>query len=446
MLIVLFLGLFTLFLLLVTALYVAAEFATVAAQKARIEVFAEKGSRAARLLLPHISSAHSVDRYVAACQIGITVASLLMGAIAEKHMSAWLVPVLENSLNVAPTTSRTISVVLVMVLFTTLTVLFGEVVPKAIAMRDKEKVALLLTWPMLISLKVFAPFIAVLNGSSNLLLKAFGFPTTAHRHVHSPEELTRLVEHGATSGAIEDDVGDWLSKVLRFEKRTAREVMVPRTNVIAIDIDSSIPEALDLMVHSPYTRYPVYQESEDKIVGILHLKDVCLEMARVNDDKSAAAKVSLKSLATRRKVVFCPSWLGIDVVLDKLREERACMAVLEDEYGGTDGILTLEDLLEEVLGDIEDEFDRPGSELVRNSNGDLVVLGIVPLTELTEQLPDFHADVREVNTVGGLVMHLAGAVPKVNQHFDYNGFTLEVEKMRGHQVWSVLIRRKDEAQ
>ena len=441
------------FLLSASALYVAAEFATVSVKKVKIEALAERGSYFAGKLLPYIENANSLDRYVATCQIGITICSLVLGYIAERCVTPYLHPLLlelggEMPFGLSSHFWYSALSVAIIVLFTLLQLFFGELLPKAVAVRYTEKVALYLTLPMIWSLKFFGVFISIFNGSSELLLRWLGVPLESQRHAHSPEELSSLVERSDDIDATEQK---FIENVLRFDTRIARDIMVPRSNVQCIDVATPREEILEMVVKSTHTRFPVYEGSEDNIIGILHLKKLLhadLKGQKLSDPKKSQA--ALKKMMMHN-VVYCPSSLGVDTVLEKLRASRAYMAVLEDEYGGTEGILTIEDILEEVLGEINDEFDpqtqQTDEDIREIKPGEYIVKGSTNIDDLAEnydvvfKLDDEHA--KEVHTVGGLVMHLAEAVPRVGTVVRCRNYSFVVLEMNKRQVMKVRLKRQD---
>lgn len=417
--------------LALTALYVGAEFASVAVKKFKVEALADQGDARAARLLPHISDSLELDRYVAACQIGITLASLILGAVGQGRLAAFLGPYLAEWGGLDARASASVAATVVLLLLTGLQVVIGELVPKAVALRYPEKMALTLTAPMLFSLRLFSWFIVILNGSGNLILRLLGVPAHAHRHVHSPEELEQLLAHGASAGTLEADEHRRLKQALRFGRRPVSELMVPRTRMVAIDVDAGTDAAMALVEASTFTRFPVYRDNEDHILGILHLKDVSLALAREGELQR------LEDLF--RPALLVPATMHVDGVMDRMRRQRSQMAILVDEYGGTEGLVTMEDLLEEVLGEIDDEFDRARPPLIRVAPGEYLVRGVLPLIELEERI-GLKPDTRDVQTVGGLVMHLVGDIPVVGATVMCSGFQLVVEEMRGRQVTRVRIR------
>lgn len=429
------LALLILLMVAVNALYVGAEFATVAVKKIKVEAMADRGNAAARRLLHHVADATALDRYVAACQIGITLSSLLLGALGQGRLAAWIGPPLREAWGLDEAAATSLAATLVLLALTGLQVVFGELVPKAVALRYPERVALGLNLPMMLSLRLFSWFIVLLNGSGNLVLHALGVPPHAHRHVHSPEELEQLLAHGASAGALEADEHQRLKKALRFGHRPVRDIMVPRTRIMALDVHEGLEAAMETLERAEFTRFPVYRGSEDTILGILHLKDLSLALA------TSSGPPSLEGLL-RPAVVF-PSSMAVDAVLEALRRQRVHMAILVDEYGGTEGLVTLEDLLEEVLGEIDDEFDRARPALVHCGPGEFLVRGTMPLSELEEQI-GLHSGVRDVHTVGGLVMHLVGEVPEVGQVVRCGGWELRVDDMWLRQVTRVRLRMEEQ--
>ncbi len=434
-------------LLALSAIYVAAEFATVAAKTLRIEALAEHGNAAARRLLPYVKDANALDRYVATCQIGITVASLVLGALGEKHFTPilwkWFVTIFGTQPFGCPeSASRPVISILVVLLFTGLQLVFGELVPKAVAVRYTERTALILSWPMMVSLRVLAIFIDIFNGSSDLILRAFHVKLGSERHVHTLEELSTLVEHSATSDPLDDVEKKRIKRILRFNKRCARDIMVPRNRMVCVNLEAPRSEIISTVVNSPYTRFPVYQGSEDKIIGILHLKDLLFIDLRGKELGNKQKSIATLKKMIRKSIVFCPASMSVDKVLDKLRDNRAYMAVLEDEYGGTDGLLTIEDILEEILGDINDEFDSSteDAEIKRLGEGEYQIAGTMVLDELKEAY-GIDLIIDDVHTLGGLVMHLAEEVPQQGYVTRYNGYDLKVEKMRERQVLKVRVRK-----
>ncbi|MBM3464730.1 MAG: HlyC/CorC family transporter [Armatimonadetes bacterium] len=419
----------------VNALYVAAEFASVAARRTRIEALARQGDRAARMLLPHLRDATALDRYVAACQIGITISSLVLGAYGQRHLADWLREPLVHLGGLQHAVAESLAAVIVLVLLTALQVVLGELVPKSIAIRFPEPVALSLTWPMVISLRVMRWFIAILNGTGTAVLRALRIPIHAHRHVHSPEELEHLLAHGAHAGNLHAQARRSLRRArraLRFAERRLRDVVVPRTAVVAVDRATTVAEVRAVARRTPFTRFPVYEGGVDNVVGMVHVKAILLAPA---DDSTRVDEA-----APLHAMPAFPVALPADEALEAMRRARAQMAIVLDEYGGTAGVVTLEDLLEEVLGDLHDEFDRTPPSLVRLPDGSLQVRGDLSLEALADEIGE-RPTVEGVHTVGGLLLHLMGPGMSVGATVRLGRLELTVLQARGPRVISVRARR-----
>ncbi len=422
----LFVTLVILFLVALTALYVAAEFASVAVRVVRIQALAEEGNSTAQKLLPHLKDAHSLDRYVAACQIGITISSLVLGAYGKGQMTIYLKPYLSKIPGVNP---DQITTLLVLFALTVFHVVLGELVPKAVALRFPEKIALALTYPMLLSLALFGWSIKVLNGSGNLILALFKVPAAGHRHVHSPEELERLVSRDAESVALDDDDRKLLTRVFRFGDHSAHAVMVPRTRVIGLNLSNDLETNLKTMEDSGHTRFPVFDGEVDKVEGYIHLKDVT----------RALADGQLTDLRTLiRPVTFAPSNLNVDRLFERMRTERAHLVILLDEFAGTAGIVTMEDILQEVVGEMQDEFTRRAGRILEKNESSLLVRGALLVDQLGDEVGR-DLGLAPANTVGGLVMHLLGRPAAEGDKVEYLGMTLTVVEVQGNRVSRVRI-------
>lgn len=409
-----------------TALYVAAEFASVAVRVVRIQALAEEGNATAKKLLPHLKDAHSLDRYVAACQIGITISSLVLGAYGKGQMAIYLKPYLEQvpGVNVDQLTT-----VVVLIGLTIFHVVLGELVPKAVALRYPEKLALALTYPMLLSLALYGWSIKVLNGSGNAILALFRIPAAGHRHVHSPEELERLVSHNTEAVDLDEEDRKLLTRVFRFGDHSAHAVMVPRTKVVGLNLQSDLESNLKTMESSGHTRFPAFDGEADKVEGYIHLKDVTRALAD-------GALSDLRSLL--RPVTFAPSNLSVDRLFERMRVERAHLVVLLDEFGGTAGIVTMEDILQEVIGEMQDEFTRRGTRILEKDGDTLLVRGALLVDQLGDEIGQEFSDT-PANTVGGLVMHLLGRPAQKGDSVEFHGVKLTVVEVQGNRVSRVRV-------
>ncbi|WP_225411454.1 hemolysin family protein [Stigmatella hybrida] len=342
-----------LLLIAVNALYVIAEFAAVSLRATQLQPLAQRGNRRAAGLLKVLQDGAQLDRYVAASQIGITLSSLIVGAYGQATVALQLVPLFERLGGLQPTAAHSAAAVSVLVLLTVLQVLLGELVPKAIALQFTLQAGLLTYPPMRLSLKLYAAFLKVLNGSALLLLRPFKVKPGGHRHVHSPEELDLLIEESHQAGVLASEEQRRLHRALRLGERSAADLMVPRKRIAGFDVRTSPEEVMRLATTSPYTRLPVYEGSLDKVLGLVHTKDLVNHFAR--HGSLPPLREVLRPLPVVRRGVRA------DQLLTLLREKRATQALVVGRGGRVEGLVSLEDVLEELLGRMGDEL-KPAME------------------------------------------------------------------------------------
>jgi putative hemolysin len=421
-------------LILFNALYVAAEFAAVSVRRSRIRQLAADGNPLAKWLLPVLESPAALDRYIAACQIGITLSSLVLGAYAQATIAVWITPYFAELGNLQGAAAQSTSAAVVLLVLTVAQVIFGELVPKSLALQYPTQTALYTLFGMIPSLWVYRPFIKWLNGTGIFLLRLLGAPQQGHRHIHSPEEIELLIAESRDGGLLEPDEHRRLQRALRLNLRHARQLMVPRLKISALDINTPMNEVIDIVVHSPFSRLPAYRDSIDNIVGMLHTKDLVRWL--VGDMPADSLAGLIRPIASVHESVTA------DRVLKQLRERRSHQALVVDEHGGTAGIVALEDVLSELLGDVGDEF-KPGEP--------------VP-----EQLPDrcwrlpgsLSADDAcvllrtrwdtDATTVGGMVTEHLGHLPAAGENVTIGSFQFTVERVMGHAVDTVVACRTAE--
>lgn len=408
------------------ALYVGAEFATVAARPTRIAALAARGDRAAQKLLPHLEDARALDRYVAACQIGITFSTLVLGAFGQARLGPLLAPRLSAMFGIGEAAALTVSAVAILLVLTGLQVVAGELVPKAFAIRYPERMALALAVPMRISLWLYTWFIVVMNGTGNLVLRLLGVPSHGHRHVHSPEELERLISRG--EAALNPEGRQRLEGVFKLARRDLQDVMVPRTRAAMLDLERPLAETLRVPVQQTFSRFPLVRGDLDDIVGVVHVKDLLLALEAGTPD--------LESLA--RPVPTLPHTLAADEALERLRHEASPMALVLDEYGGSMGLVTLEDLMEEVLGEVHDEFD-PGSGPLQKVGDAWIVRGDHSLQDFEEVLGVQFGLSEVVRTPGGLVQHLLGRPARTGESVTAAGRRFTVLEVAGNRIVKLRV-------
>jgi putative hemolysin len=350
-------------LILVNALYVAAEFSVVGARRSRLRRLAEDGNWLAIRVLPVVDDPRLLDRYIAVCQVGITLSSLVLGAYGQAALAPRLSPLLVSLGGMEVLAAQSAAAVILLLVLTGFQMVLGELVPKSIALQYPTQTALYTVLPMQWSLRAMKWATDVLNGSGILLLRLMRVPATSHRHVHSPEEIELLIAESRDGGLLEPVEQVRLHRALRLSLRTARELMVPRERLSAIDASLPFDEMMRAAASSPYTRLPVYRETLDQIVGILHTRDVVERFVR------GGAPEQLRVL---RPFVDVPESMPADKLLAFLRERRSHQAIVRDAAGKVAGLITLEDVLTELLGTVSDEFkttarrpERPGAEGAR---------------------------------------------------------------------------------
>jgi CBS domain containing-hemolysin-like protein len=416
---------------LANALYVGAEFATVSARKTRINQMAGEGNRLAKLLLPIVEDRKALDNYVAACQVGITVSSLVLGAYGQSTVASMLAPLLASLGNLAKPVAFSISATTVLIFLTILQVVMGELFPKSIAIQYPEKMALLTVIPMKWSLVIFRPFIWLFNGSGNLILKLMRVDyDEGHSHVHSPAEIELLVSESHEGGLLDDEERQMLRNAFRLRELTARQVMIPRTRVVAAPLESTVDELINAACLAGFTRIPLYQSNIDNIVGFIHIKDLFFWRLKGRQDPQEIL----------REIIYVPETLPIADVWTTLKSKRQYIAIVLDEYGGTAGLVTIEDLIEEIFGELQDEFDDEVPLISSDKQGRIHLRGDLLVTDVNEylglNLPDSQAD-----TLGGLVFSELGRLPVVGDEVRIGapGITIRVEVMEARSVSEVSL-------
>ncbi len=416
------------FLILLTGLYVAAEFAAVSARRSRLRGLAEDGNTLARRLLPLLDSPAELDRYIAASQVGITLSSLILGAYGQATLAPRIAPALERLADLQPSTAESTAAALVLVSLTILAVVIGELVPKSLALQHPTEVALFTVLPMQWSLHAFAWSIALLNGSGVLLLRLLRVPTTGHRHVHSPEEIALLIAESRDGGLLEPKEQVRLHRALRLGLRTARQLMVPRPRLAIIDVVTPFEDVLRIVGSSPYSRLPVYRGSPDTIIGILHIKDLVTQYLK-------GVPVPVASLL--RPIVRAAESMPADQLLTFLRDRRSHQALVEDAAGTVVGLITLEDVVGELLGDVADEFKGAQLRPIRLSDGRLRLPGQMRLEQAAPLIGRPWKG--GGGTIGSHLVVRLQRVPESGEELIVDGVAIEVEAVEGETVTSIIV-------
>ena len=418
-------------LILVNAVYVAAEFSAVSVRRARIQQMAADGHPLASWLLPMLQSPAVRDRYIGACQIGITLSSLILGAYAQSTFAVWLTPYFASIGGLQNVAAQSTSTASVLLLLTVGQVIFGEQVPKSLALQRPTYTALYTLLFMLPSQWVFRPFIKWLNGTSLLLLRLMGVSPLGHRHIHSPEEIELLIAESRDGGLLEADEHRRLQRALRLNLRQAKQLMVPRTKIQALNIDTPLNEVITMVAQSPYSRLPVYRDSLDNVVGIVHTKDLVRWL--VSDGSNGSLTSLIRPIASVHESVTA------DRILRQLRERRSHQALVVDEFGGTAGLLTLEDVLAELVGDVGDEFKPADPVAEELADGSMRLPGGMAVDDAATALRTMLES--DAASVGGLVTEALGHLPLAGEAVRIGDFEFEVERVAEKAIETVVARR-----
>lgn len=428
-------------LIAINGLYVAAEFSAVSARRPRLAQLADAGSLSARTILDVVSNPPKLDAYIAACQVGITASSLFLGFYAQDRIITWAEPYLAQLAVEVRSVVQPAASVAILLSLTVMQVILGELIPKNIGIQYPERLAVWTALPMRWSLFFFRPMIWLFNGSGQLLMRLFGLRGVAeHFHLHSPDEIVLMVEESSAGGVLDRAERRLLVNTLQLRNRTARKVMVPRNAVLAASVDEPPDALLTFLAESPYSRLPLYEGSIDKIVGIVHLKDL-LQLHYWQRQMAAGEVGPAQAMDVRsvmHPVLFVPDSILIEEVIAQMQKVHQNVAVVVDEYGGTAGLLAFEDLMEEIIGDFQDEFDAEHPTLRLVGKNHLLVQGDVQLDDLNDLLDtEFHSE--DVDTIGGLVATALGKIPEVGEKIEISSVRIRVEKMDEKRVAEVKL-------
>ncbi len=405
--------------LALNALYVAAEFATVGARKSRIQAEADAGSKPAKTLSAIVSDPKALDNYVATCQVGITLSSLVAGIVGQ----ARLTPIFEPWFGSA---GRIVAIIVTLAIVTSLQVVLGELLPKTAALRYPERLALATLRPMLLSQTLLRPLVAFFNGSAFRIMGLFRLQADhGHGHVHSSEELRALFNESAAGGLIDKAERDMVSGVLNVEDRLVREIMTPRRRLVGVSSGDAVGNALARVVETPHSRFPVWGPNPDDVTGIVHLRGLYLG-SQSNPD------AAVESIT--RPVLEVAETLTVPMLWKRLDEADQHCALVINEYGDVAGLVTLEDALEEVFGEVRDEFDIDPDPIV--VQGDRVSMSGEVLIEEVNQRFELELTDEDVDTIGGLIWHELSRIPKVGEEVLLSGadVAFRVDSIDGNAI------------
>ncbi len=418
----------TFFLVFLNGFFVAAEFAIVKVRASQIEIQAKSGSSVAKMA-KHITS--HLDGYLAATQLGITLASLGLGWVGEAVMTQVVIDFL-GLFNIELTSSFATNMghVFAFAIITVLHIVFGELAPKSIAIQQPVGTTMFISVPLRFFYVIFRPIIWVLNGFANFLLKLLGFGGNLNEAHHSSEELQYLLDQGKESGALNMVEHELIKNVFDFNERIVKNIMVPRTKISAVEVDSPKEELLHTIISEGYSRVPVYDGSIDKIVGMVHAKDL---LPFLIDKK----ELELKNII--RKPYFIPETKKINDLMSEFQLKRIQIAVVLDEFGGTSGIVTLEDIVEELVGEIQDEYDEEKPIVHQVSETEFIVDASASLHDVNEFLPYELPISTDYDTISGLVSELFDKIPDVGEKKYFYGYDFTILKKTEQNVESVKM-------
>lgn len=423
----------TFFLVFLNGFFVAAEFAIVKVRASQLELKAKEGNHVAALSKKIVAN---LNRYLAATQLGITLASLGLGWIGEPVVSKIIIDIMAMMGFAAnPELAHRIALPIAFVLITLLHIVFGELAPKSIAIQSSEKTTLFISYPLQFFYIIFRPFIWVLNGTANTILKLIGISTVDEADIHSSDELRYLVQQGQKSGELDDAEYKIIKNAFDFSEQTTKQIMVPRTHVFAIDLHEWDETVIDRAIEESYSRIPCFEDNLDNIVGVVYLKDMLIALRK-------GGTVNIRNLM--RPMLVVPDTKSIGLLLNEFQVKHQQMAVVVNEYGGTEGIITMEDILEELVGEIQDEYDNEIPFVEKVADKTYQVIATASLDDINELLPHPIEKDEQYETVAGYLIFKLGKIPAVNEKITLENYEFTIHKKNRSTI--VLVKMVDLAE
>ncbi|KGJ48584.1 membrane protein [Clostridium sp. NCR] len=415
------------FLVFLNGFFVATEFAMVKVRKSRIETLIIQGNKRAKRTLIVVKDLNS---YLSACQLGITLASLGLGWVGEPAILRLLMPVF-NLFNLPSSIEHSIAFIIAFSIITGCHIVFGELVPKSLAIISPEKIALSTAFPLIFFYKLTYPVMWIFNHSTNWILKVFGLSQVdEHESVHTDEEIKLLVEESYNHGLVDKTELTLVDNIFDFSDKTVKEIMVPRTDITNIFIEDSFDDIIDFTLKEQLTRYPVCKENKDNVIGFIHIKDLYKQKIEGNNQE-------IKNII--REIKLVPESMLISDLLKIFKKDKVQVALVIDEYGGTAGLVTIEDILEEIVGEIQDEFDEEEDAIIKCEDNSYIVDGKVLIEDITEFL---YIDIEDehIDTIGGWAYTQLDAYPKPNDKFTYKNYEFTILKCNRKRINKLLIK------
>ena len=423
-----------LFLVILNAYFVASEFSLIAVRRTRINELAKKGNLSAKLLQKALDQ---LTKFISATQLGITIASLALGWVGEPVLASLLLPRLTLlPRNLAFLSAHTLAFIFAFIIITFLHIVLGELAPKSLALQRSETISLVIISPLIVFAKIFQPIIWLLNRSGQVVLKLFGLQgPTGNQLIYSEEEIKMLLTQSSKSGAIPLKEVEMVYNVFQLGDIPVKAVMIPRTDVIAFNVASSLKEIVKRSGYYPHSRFPVFENSIDNIIGFVHMKNIYRELIKHTE------QTKLSDLKIVHEIIYVPEVKKIDSVLAEMRKKRIHLAIVNDEFGGTAGIVTLEDIIESVVGEIDDEFDKPTQEITKQKDGTYLIEGHTLIEDLREKF-NLPLKGQGYTTIGGLVFGLLGHEPRIKDSVQISNLKFEVRQIQGKRI--KLLKMKKE--
>jgi putative hemolysin len=431
--------LFICLLIALNGFFVSVEFAAVTSRRSKIDLLEGKQNVSAQIVKSWLENHAARDRLIAASQLGVTFASLALGAVGENTFQMLLEPFFQqlaipNSLRIIGPILAALPLVLSLIIVTSLHVVLGEQVPKVATMHDPERFAMLAARPMKLFSTFFKWLIDILEWTTRRILSLAGLKMVGeHLLVYTVEELKQILSDWEEGGVIQPPEREMLESIFDLGELLVRQVMVPRTEIIAVEADTPLEEVISLVTQSTYTKFPVFEDDLDQILGIVHVKDILRALQQV-DNKDCTVRTLI------REAIFIPEATPVNLLLQRFRVERQHIAIVMDEYGGTAGLVTLEDLLEEIVGEVSDQFDTLTPEIQTMPDGTTLIDGLTLIEEVNEHL---HLNLQDLNydTIAGYVLGKLGRIPKLYDTVEGNGVRLRVEAMDGMRIARISLKQ-----
>lgn len=420
----------TFFFVFLNGFFVAAEFAIVKVRSSQLELKAQAGSKTA-ILSKHIVT--HLDAYLAATQFGITLSSLALGWIGEPVVSKIIRDALGLfDLTLSPTLLSTISLISAFAIITILHIVLGELAPKSLAIQRSEQTTMAIAYPLHGFYWLCRPFIWVLNGVANFVIKAIGLHAVTEQEVYSSDELRYLVDQAKESGTVDSAEFDIIQNAFDFSERTARQIMVPRTQVVSIDANDYDEKTLEFVIEEGYSRIPCYEDSIDNVIGVVHLKDILKKMR-------ISGSVDIRSIV--RPVSFTPETKRIGQLLKEFQVKHQQIAMVLNEYGGVEGIITMEDILEELVGEIQDEYDNEIPFVEQTGENIYSVIATAAISDINDELPHPIDKDKQYDTLAGYLIDKFGRIPNTHDKLEAEDYQFTVLKKNKTSI--VVVQLKD---